>query len=449
MLRISLILPRGLFVAHNRAMAEFMVSHSDTFRPWMIPSCGLLTVAALTPGEATFHYIDEQVEDVDFDLPCDIVALSGMTQQAPRAYEIAREFRRRGVFTVMGGPHATVIPEEVLEHVDTVVVGEAEGAWERFIDDFRRGRPNRMYRNDVLERVDLASSPTPRYDLLGERFFAAGSGYKMMPVQTTRGCPRDCEFCSVPQVYGKVFRKKGVGQIVADVKAAQAAAPDQLILFADDNMFIHRRFSSQLLEALVPLRIRYMAQSDIGIAGDEKLLRQMYRSGCVMVLVGLESLSPSALRQVDGYKARMLARYREYVRRIQDHGMIALAAFIVGLDHDDASVFERIEDFVRDTHVTPQITIATPLPRTAMTARLAEAGRLPDGGYWNRCTYYDAVYEPMGMTAEQLEDGVAALHRRLFASDLVAARRGYMRRALRRLGPRYQPLQGPPALLAR
>ncbi len=437
-MRIGLILPRGVFVAQNTWMADFMDHHPESFRPWMIPSCGLLTIAALTPVDAEFDYVDEQVEDVDFDQPYDIVALSGMTQQASRAYAIAREFRRRGVYTVMGGAHATVVPEEVLEHFDTVMVGEAEGAWEAFIRDYLAGTPQRRYRNDSLESIDLLGSPAPRYDLLGERFFANGRGYKMMPVQTTRGCPRDCEFCSVPQVYGKAFRKKSVEQVVRDVRAAQAAAPGQLVLFADDNMFIHRRFSHELLEALTPLKIRYMAQSDIGIAEDERLLELMYQSGCVMVLVGLESLSPKALKQVDGYKSRMLDKYREYVQRIQDHGMIVLGAFIVGLDHDDSSVFERIEEFVHATQVTPQITIATPLPRTAMTARLEAEGRLPAGNYWDRCTYYDAIHEPAGLTASELERGVAALHWELFSSSMVAKRRGHMRRVLRGLGNRYQ-----------
>lgn len=446
-LKVGLILPHGEFAVHNVHMAQFISEFPDAFRPWMIPSCGLLTVAALSPENVDCEYVDEQVTSIDFERPYDIVAISGMTQHASRAYRIAAEFRKRGVYTVMGGPHATVMAKEVAEYVDTVVVGEAEGAWEQFLADFQSGIPRRFYYNDSLDKIVLAESPVPRYDLLGNDYFARGRGYKMLPVQTTRGCPRDCDFCSVPQVYGKVFRKKTVDQIVREVEAARAVAPNQLFLFADDNMFIHRKFSRALLEALIPLKIRYMAQSDIGIGRDPEFLKLMYQSGCVMVLVGLESLSQDNLQDVDDFKSRMLVNYREYVKRIQDSGMIVLGAFIVGLDHDDSSVFDRIGEFVLDTHLTPQMTIATPLPRTAMTERLRVEGRLPNERYWDRCTYYDSIYDPALMTGEEVERGVAQMHRRLFDPSVVASRRGYYRRTLRGLPPRYQKLQKPSPVL--
>jgi radical SAM superfamily enzyme YgiQ (UPF0313 family) len=436
-LRVGLILPHGEFTVHNPAMSGFMEEFPEAFRPWMIPSCGLLTVAALSPDNVECEYVDQQVTEIDFDAPYDIVAVSGMTQHAFRAYGIAAEFKKRGVYTVMGGPHATVMEDEVAEHFDTVFVGEAEGAWERFLDDYQAGTPRRFYHNNSLAKIDLPASPVPRYDLLGENYFSKGHGYRMLPVQTTRGCPRDCDFCSVPQVYGKVFRKKTVDQIIRELEAARAVAPRQLFLFADDNMFINRRFSKKLLRALIPLKIRYMAQSDIGIARDPELLRLMYQSGCVMVLVGLESLSDANMKQVDEFKSRMLAHYGDYVRRIQDNGMIVLGAFIVGFDHDDGSVFDRIGEFVVETNLTPQITIATPLPRTAMTERLNAQGRLPAEAYWDRCTYYDSIYDPKLITGQEIETGVANLHRRLFQPDVVAARRGYYRRVLRGLPGRY------------
>ncbi len=213
--------------------------------------------------------------------------------------------------------------------------------------------PKRIYRNFSLNESDLSASPIPRYDLLGEDYFSLGQGYRMLPVQTTRGCPRSCDFCSVPQIYGRAFRKKSADQIIREVEAARAAAPNQLFLFADDNMFINRRFSKELLKALIPLRIRYLAQSDIGIARDKELLRLMYQSGCTMLLVGLESLSQDNLKNVDGFKSKMLKNYHEYVKRIQDNGIVVLGAFIVGFDHDDSSVFDRISEFVLDTQLTP------------------------------------------------------------------------------------------------
>ncbi len=356
-----------------------------------------------------------------------------MTQHAPRIYELARAFRERGAHTVIGGPHATVMPEEAARHADTVIAGEAEGVWEEFIADFRRGSPRAIYRNTDLARVPLEDSPRPRYDLLGPDFFERGRGYKMIPVQTTRGCPRRCDFCSVPQVSGSVFRTKRVAQVVRDVEAAVAAAPGTLLLFSDDNMFINRRFSRELLAALEPMNLRYMAQSDIGIADDPALLDQIGESGCVMCLVGLESLSMNALKTIDAFKARRRGGYEEGVRRIQEAGIAVLAAFIVGFDDDTAETFDRIADFIWRTKAFPQVTIATPLPMTGMMERLKAEGRLPEDPYWEDCTYYDAVYEPRGMTSAELERGIADLHRKLFAADAVRARRAYFKEVKRRL----------------
>lgn len=432
-MRIGLINPRGAYVATNPWMKKFIEDHPSSFRSWMIPNLGLLTIAGMTPKEIEVAYVDENVEPVDFDEDYDLVALSGMTQQVSRAYEIAKEFRSRGVHTVIGGPHATVMPEEAQHHIDTVIVGEAEGVWEEFLQDFRKGASAKAYFNNSLAKVELSRSPVPRYDLIRPEFFAPSFDYKMIPVQTTRGCPRDCDFCSVPQVYGKAFRTKSVSQVIADVEEAKKVAKGLLILFSDDNMFINRRFSRELLKALVPLKIRYMAQSDIGIGKDEELLRLMYQSGCVMVLVGLESLSFENLKQVDGFKAKMLERYSEYVQRIQSYGMAVLGAFIVGFDHDDLSSFQRIADFVLEHCIYPQITIATPLPRTALTDRLKREGRLPEVCYWDRCTYYDAIFEPKGMTKGELEKDVAALHELLLSPEVNARRRSYFKGVMREL----------------
>lgn len=443
-LRLGLIHPRGAVVARNRHMAAFMAGARRDFRPWLIPNLGLLTLAALTPPGVEIEYVDECLGDVDLARPYDVVAFSGMSQQAFRAYELAAAFRERGVYTVMGGAHATVLPEEAERHVDTVVAGEAEGVWQEFVSDFRAGRPRRLYENTDLGRVDMRSSPTPRYDLLGPDFFRRGQGYPMIPVQTSRGCPRQCDFCSVPQVYGNAFRTKTVAQVVRDVEAAKAAAPGTLVLFADDNMFINRRFARELLRALIPLKIRYMAQSDIDIARDPELVSLIKDSGCMMLLVGLESLSEDTLKTVDAFKARALGGYEAGVRRIQEAGISVLGAFIVGFDGDTPETFTRIAEFVERTQVFPQVTIATPLPRTGMTERLRREGRLPAEAYWDRCTYYDAIYEPSGLDCEALERGVAELHARLYTREALAARRAYFRRLLRERRPGRQAAVSPP-----
>jgi radical SAM superfamily enzyme YgiQ (UPF0313 family) len=432
-MRIALVNPRGAYVAQNPWMKDFIREQRSSFRSWMIPNLGLLTLAGMTPPQVEVEYFDENFGPLDLDSDFDLVALSGMTQQVSRAYEIARTCHARGVHTVIGGPHATVLPEEARRYVDTVIVGEAEGIWTEFLADFKAGAPREVYLNDRLEKVDLSHTPVPRYDLIPGAFYLPSVDYRMIPVQTTRGCPRDCDFCSVPQVYGKAFRIKKISQVIADVAAAKAVSNGFLILFSDDNMFINRRFSKDLLRALIPMKIRYMAQSDIGIAKDEELLRLMYESGCIMVLIGLESLSFDNLKGVDGFKARMLEHYSAYVRQVQSFGIAVLGAFIVGFDHDEPSTFEKITDFVLENSIYPQMTIATPLPRTALSDRLAREGRLPRGPYWERCTYYDAIFEPKKMTKQALELGVARLHQDLLSPQAAAERRSYHRQTLRRL----------------
>jgi len=420
-MRVALITPRGAMFGKGAPLAAFLqeTGAMETFRRlWTGPNLGLITIAAMLPVGCDAVYIDENYSPVDLDAAYDLVCLSAMTQQAPRAYEIADQFRARGVRTVMGGIHATVEPEEAASHADTVVVGEAEGLFAEFLADFLAGRPRRFYRHDATGSVDLSTSPTPRYDLLPVDL------YPLITIQTTRGCPHDCSFCAASKVYGPRYRVKTVDQVLAEVQALSRVRPSPFILFADDNMFVMRRFSRELLERLAPLRLRWIGQTDISIAKDPDFLDLMVRAGCQWVVIGFESVTAAGLEALDrdNWKLRQLGDYARAIATIQDHGVGVYGTFIVGLDADDASVFQRTADFIAENNLYGfNVTVPTPLPGTAMRQRLLADGRVT-GGDWSNYTLWDVNITPRRMSAGELEEGLLRIYRGLYTPEHVQRR---------------------------
>lgn len=379
---------------------------------FFLPSLSLLTIAACTPPEIEIRLIDERITPIDFDEQADLVGISIMTEQALRGYEIAREFKRRGVMTVMGGIHASVLPEEAASHCDCVVIGEGETLWPKLLDDFRKGSFKRFYSNE--EQVDILKSPIPRYDLL------SSGTYNVIPTQTTRGCPLDCSFCTATKVYGPRFRCKTVKQVIAEVEAIQQISKSQRIVFNDDNMFVDRKKSYQLLSALIPLKIKYFTESDVSIAEDEKLLDLMQRSGCVTVFIGFESLVPENLTSLhhSQWKFKRLARYSEACRKIQSRGIQVLGAFIVGFDHDDKNVFQQLIDFTLENKILGQFHFLTPFPGTRLRASLINEKRLkPDHSQWDTYSCFDVVFDPLKMSRADLEAGLLRVYQAVYGRE--------------------------------
>jgi radical SAM superfamily enzyme YgiQ (UPF0313 family) len=265
----------------------------------------LLTIAAQCPPEFEIEIVDEEVKDIPFDVDVDLVGITALTPKAERAYEIADRFRHRDIYTVMGGPHASVMPEEAGQRVDTVFVGESEETWPRFLQDLSAGRTGRRY--TAPKMIDLNLSPVPRYDLIDAKH------YKVVPLETSRGCPHDCEFCSSTRLFGRHYRTKAIDRVLKEVEALKAHAPRKFVFFVDDNMFVNRKRSYTLLEALIPYRLRWFVQTDISIAHDDKLLSLMMQAGCREVLIGFETISADNLRQVNSndWKLNQSEKYPE------------------------------------------------------------------------------------------------------------------------------------------
>ena len=395
-------------------------------------SLSIITIAGLTPPDIEVSYIDEDFEDIDFNIQYDIVGISAMTQQIVRSYEIAKEFRRRGIYVVMGGIHTSFLPEEALEWVDTVIIGEAEDLWPQFLEDFKNNKAKKIYKQPEGTFVDLTKSPIPRYDLLKKKnyFEDHKSFYNMIPIQVSRGCPHDCEFCLVTKCYGSRFRKKTIEQVRIEINEIKKYFPGKVILFADDNLFIDRKFSKKLLEEIKNLKIRWWAQSDISVGEDEELLSLIYESGGLLLLIGFESIDPENLKTINNnsWKYRQLKNYSKNIERIQKHGIIVFGSFIFGLDNDDKNVFNNVVEFMDQNNITGQLTIATPLPGSRLLERLKLEGRLIENEpFWDKCTFLDVLFKPQKMTIEELEDGFIWSYKQVFNEKAQAKRVQYLK----------------------
>jgi radical SAM superfamily enzyme YgiQ (UPF0313 family) len=436
--KICLINPRREVWARNERITEALKNSHRFLKAWYSPPLSLLTVAGLTPAGVEVVLVQEDFEEVDFAAEYDLVGITAMIQNAARAYEIAAGFRARGVHVVIGGIHATVLAEEASRHADTVIVGEAEELWPRFLRDFEGGRPQSIYRHPPGHYVDLTTSPLPRYELLNARNSRRDPHYfyNFVPVQASRGCPHGCDFCLVSDIYGKKGRKKTIEQVRNEILAARERLPNRLIGFVDDNLFIDRRFARQLLEILLELKVRWVAQTDIAVGADSELLELMYRAGCLFLLIGFESLDSTNLSGMNQnqWKLRQLANYESYVHNIHEHGIMVFGAFIAGLDNDDVGVFARTVEFMNRNHMTGQLTFATPLPGSRMYERLKAEGRfLFPEPFWDRCSFFDVLYRLRRMTKEKAEEGFIWAYQKLFNEQALLERTAYIKGIYKKL----------------
>ena len=398
-----------------------------------LPSLPLLTLAALTPADIELEYIEvPHIDDLKWDrLPqYDAVAVSSYSAQIREAYQMMDEFRRRGVKTIIGGPHVSALPGEAGAHADCVVVGEGETLWPRVIADLRDNHLQPIYREEVPGAFDLSLAPIPRFDLLDPE------NYNRMPIQTSRGCPRACDFCAGSRLMSPRFRQKPVSNVIRELESLLSIWERPFVEFADDNTFVDKQWSRELIQAITPMRIRWFAETDISIADDPWLLEHLREAGCYQLLIGLETFSPSTLGRVEktGWKARQVPRYVEAVRRIQEHGVTVNTCFVVGFDGDGVEVFDRIREFAEKAQpLEIQVTVLTPFPGTPLSQSLREQGRLDPVPYWDRCTLFDLNFEPQGMTRQQLEDGIYSLFQDLYNEDQFNRRKRQYMDIVRRL----------------
>jgi radical SAM superfamily enzyme YgiQ (UPF0313 family) len=367
--------------------------------PFPFPVLGVITVAALFPSDWEIEVIDEAVEDINPDAEADLVGISTLTLNAFHAYMIADHFRGRRIPVLMGGMHPTAMPEEALRHADAVVVGEAEGIFGRVLLDFKDRRMRGVYWGEKLP--DLDKLPRPRYDLLRRKHRKI-----LHSVQATRGCPHSCEFCSVTPFFGHSYRFRPVEEVLADLQASFDRSNSNRVFFVDDNIVGTADYAKELFRALVPLRIKWGSFASVAMTQNREIMKLAEKSGCTEVLVGFESLSQTNLDASHKPWVRV-DRMREYIRIFHDHGMIVQGSFIFGHDDDRKDVFCRTIDFIQETGIqVPVFAILTPYPASRLRARLEREGRLlPEGRDWRLYDVSHALFRPVHMTPEELEEG--------------------------------------------
>ena len=375
------------------------------------PPLGLLSVAAVTPPDVKVSLTDENVQTVDFNKDVDLVGISVMTSSAPRAYEIADEFRKKGVPVVLGGPHVTFMPEEAIQHADAVVLGEAEGIWEKLLEDFRKkGKKGLKKFYKAEKKPDLSKIPFPRWDILdkGKYIF-----YRMLHL--TRGCPYSCSFCTVSRFFGRKMRFRPIDKVVEFIKKNIGEnLTERVFGFLDDNIMGYRKYAKELFKALAPLKIIWFSQSSIDAAYDEELLQLAAKSGCKGLFVGLETLSQSGLDEV-GKKQNKLSFYREAIKRFHDAGIFVEGAFMFGLDKDGKDVFEKTVKFVNSVKLDGvQYTILTPLPGSKLYEEMKREKRLIDRD-WSNYDCGHPVFLPKNLTPEELYRGLAWAYKKTYS----------------------------------
>ena len=373
-------------------------------------------LAALPPPGHTVTIVDEAFAPDDTNQDVDLVGITVMTDLVLRAYDIADTYRRKAVKVVMGGIHPTVLPDEALEHADAVVVGEAEGIWPRLLSDAASGKMQRLYRAGKM--TDLQGLPKPRRDLFPG---TKGKGCAPIPigVETSRGCPYDCEFCSIGRTLGHQYRVRPVQEVIAEIESIDSPH----LFFVDDALGLNRNAAKKLFTEMIPLRRRWLAQGTVSLAEDLELLGLMKRAGCLGLLVGFESVQKGTQNEVNKIKNLRIDFY-EAMHRFHGEGFGILGSFVFGFDYENKDVFEQTLEFIMRSRMdVVQLRIITPYPGTRLYKRLLSEGRLFVRDWWLRGYPPDTLlFQPKGMTADELINGFARLNRQAYSFGAMTKR---------------------------
>lgn len=376
---------------------------------------GMQTVMACTPPGTDVELVDEYITPIDYDVKTDLVALSAKTSCATYAYDVARRFKEKGKRVVMGGIHASLRPDEALKHVDCIVTGEAETIWPEVVRDLERGKLKERY--DATGFPPMGDIPVPAWQK------AKTSEYLFHQIQTTRGCPFRCRFCSVPDISGQDFRFKPVERVIAELKALPKArgpiAAGKPLYVVDDNFISRTRYTKDLLRAMAQMEPKvtgWSAETTLNVASDDEMLDLFKAAGCSTLIIGFESVTEASLDAMDK-PVNYCLTYQEAIDRIHARGMTIIGNFIVGFDTDTRSVFKQTFDFVQKSGILyPFFSILTPMPGTNLFDEYAAAGRL-DHQDWHLYDTRHVVFEPKNMSSDELMDGYVWLYEQCYGES--------------------------------
>jgi radical SAM superfamily enzyme YgiQ (UPF0313 family) len=380
------------------------------------PPLSLGYVAALTPDHWDVEVIDENFEEARFR-QCDLVGLTGFTAMANRAYQVARMFRERGVPVVMGGIHASMVPDEALRHVDAVVIGEAESVWAEVIADVEAGCLKQRYAGEL---TDLHGLVHPRRDLFSDKYLCDS-------IQTARGCPNDCDFCSVSQFNGFAYRERPVDEVLDEL----ATLKKKYLFIVDDNIVgsgsRKANRAIELTQGMVErgFNFAWYSHAALNVADHDDVLASFARSGCRLLFLGIEADDRTVLKSMNK-KVNLKRDYQEVFRKIHDHGIGIHGSVIFGTDEDTPESLSRRFDFLLNSHIdVVQFCTLTPYPGTRLFDRLLEEGRLFHTDFpadWDRYDLTEILFKPNNLDVEEYRSLMHRIGARVYRRRAVARR---------------------------
>ena len=391
-----------------------MGRESEAFvESWKMEPLSMAVLAGLTPSRHEVTFFDDRVEAVDLERPADLVAISTETYTARRAYQLARAFRQRGAKVVLGGYHATLVPDEVKGFADAVVIGEAEAVWERVLADAEAGHLQPEYRAEGRPQV---------YRVSPDRSIFRGKRYMPLTlVETGRGCNFVCDFCSVTSYFRQQVRWRPADEVVAEI----ASTGRRRVFLVDDNLTTDFARAKELFRALTPLKIHWLSQATINTGTDEELCRLMQKSGCAGILIGFESLNEDTLRGMKKQFNQGASKFRDSLSRLRDHGLKIYATFVFGYDTDTPDLFERTLDFAMEQKFfVTAFNHLQPFPGTPLYARMQAEGRLLYPRWWLEPSYRfgQVVFRPRGMEPDELYQRLRDTRARFFSWSSILRR---------------------------
>lgn len=380
-------------------------------KTWKMEPLPVATLASYVPENVDIEFFDDRLELIDYDSKTDLVAINVETYTARRAYGISKKFRDRGIPVVMGGYHPTHLPNETGEYADSVVVGQAESVWADLLNDVKNGQLKKRYsgNGEVRSKLPLRS------------IFEGKDYLKLGLVETGRGCPFTCEFCHITTFYDGKYYPRPIPDIIEDI----INSGRDKFFFVDDNLVANPKHTIALCKELEKLNITWAGQGTLTMAKNPELLKWMKRSGCMMMLIGFESLESENLKQMDKDWSLKLGEQKDLIRRIHEFGIGIYATFIFGFDYDTDDTFKKTIDFsLENRFFYAAFNHLLPFPGTPLYKRLENEKSLLVTNWWlsNKYSYGDVIFKPKQMSPERLSENCLNARKEFFKFSAISKR---------------------------
>lgn len=395
-----------------------------------LPSLGLLTLASHTPDnwEVVYKeldiYTEQEIQEIVNEKP-DIIAFSSLTARINDTYSLTRRFKELGITVVIGGLHVSAMPNEAMKFADSIIQGEGEFIWSKLLADFENNKLKTLYSSltDKENIFHLHQAKVPSYELLDI------SKYNRLTIQTTRGCPLHCNFCAASRTIS-TYKKKPIELIEKELNKIFEVWNRPFIELADDNTFIDKNWSKQLLKLFSNYKMKWFTETDISVAYDDELLESLANSNCAQILIGFETSTAKGLKNIDkaNWKYKQFDNYYKAIEKIQSYGISVNGCFILGFDTDTIDTFNETEIFIKQSNLSEvQLTMLTPFPNTTLYHQLKSENRLLEEIYWDKCTLFDATYIPKNFTVQEFEDKFQSLMTNTYSAKNAKERKSHFK----------------------